>query len=54
LVKVGLKAAELKGSAPRKVALGILIWKKITTSQDWIASRLQMKSAANVGRLSSS
>jgi len=27
-VKVGLKAAELKGSAPRKVALGILIWKK--------------------------
>jgi len=59
LVKEGLKAAELpesslaelKGSDPRKVALGMLIWKTTTVLQDWIARRLQIKSAANVGQL---
>ena len=59
LVKEGLKAAalpesrlaELKGSDPRKVALGMLIWKTTTVSQEWIARRLQMKSAANVSQL---
>jgi len=29
----------------------MLIWKKITISQDWIARRLQVKSVANVGQL---
>jgi len=59
LLKEGLKAAalqesrlaELKGSDPRKVALGMLIWKTTTVSQEWIARRLQMKSAANVSQL---
>ena len=59
LVKEGLKAAELpesklaelKGSDLRKVALGMLIWKTTTVSQEWIARRLQMKSAANVSQL---
>jgi REP element-mobilizing transposase RayT len=59
LVKEGLqtaelpesKLAELKGSDPRKVALGMLIWKTTTVSQEWIARRLQMKSAANVSQL---
>ena len=59
LVKEGLQAAalqesrlaELNGSDPRKVALGILIWKTTTVSQEWIARRLQMKSAANVSQL---
>jgi len=43
LVKEGLQAAalqetsllELKGSDPRKVALGMLIWKTTTVSQEW-------------------
>ena len=59
MVKEGLQAAalqesrlaELNGSDPRKVALGILIWKTTTVSQEWIARRLQMKSAANVSQL---
>jgi len=59
LVKEGLqtaelpesKLAELKGSDPQKVALGMLIWKTTTVSQEWIARRLQMKSAANVSQL---
>jgi hypothetical protein len=58
LVAEGLKAAalpesklaELKGSDPRKVALGMLIWKTTAVSQEWIARRLQMKSAANVSQ----
>jgi len=33
------------------VALGMLIWKTTTVSQEWIARRLQMKSAANVSQL---
>jgi hypothetical protein len=58
LVKEGLQAAalpesklaELKGSDPRKVAIGTLIWKTTAVSQEWIARRLQMKSAANVSQ----
>jgi len=45
------RLAELKGSDPQKVALGLLIRKTTTVSQGWIARRLQMKSAANVSQL---
>jgi putative transposase len=52
----GLKAAALdadelkrtKGSDPRKVALAKLLWERTTVSQDWLAEKLQMRSAANV------
>lgn len=43
--------AQTKGSDPRKVALAKLTWEKTTVSQGWIAARLGMASAANVGRL---
>ena len=45
------RLAELKGSDPQKVALGLLILKTTTVSQEWIARGLQMKSAANVSQL---
>jgi putative transposase len=43
--------AALKGNDPRKVALAALLWEKTTVSQTWIASRLQMGSAANVSQV---
>jgi len=54
----GLKAAglmakdlpALKGSDPRKLALAELLWKRTTVSQDWIAAKLSMRSAANVSQ----
>ncbi len=54
----GLKAAGLlakdlaglKGSDPRKLALAELLWKETTVSQEWIAERLSMRSAANVSQ----
>jgi putative transposase len=54
----GLKAAGLaandlaglKGSDPRKLALAELLWKQTTVSQEWIAERLSMRSAANVSQ----
>jgi putative transposase len=54
----GLKAAGLvakdlpglKGSDPRKLALAELIWKRTTVSQEWIAGKLSMRSAANVSQ----
>jgi len=54
----GLKAAglmagdlpALKGSDPRKLALAELLWKRTTVSQEWIAERLSMRSAANVSQ----
>jgi len=54
----GLKAAglmakdlpALKGSDPRKLALADLLWKRTTVSQDWIAAKLSMRSAANVSQ----
>jgi hypothetical protein len=54
----GLKAAGLmardlpglKGSDPRKLALAELLWKQTTVSQEWIAEKLSMRSAANVSQ----
>jgi len=54
----GMKAAGLlaqdllglKGSDPRKLALAELLWKKTTISQEWIAEKLSMRSAANVSQ----
>ena len=57
-LKEGLKAAglkvteldQLKGSDPRKLALAELLWKRTVVSQEWLAEKLRMKSAANVGQ----
>ena len=54
----GLKAAgltardlpDLKGSDPRKLAMAELLWKRTTVSQEWIAEKLSMHSAANVSQ----
>ena len=43
--------SRLKGSDPRKVALVELLWKQTTVSQEWLAERLKMRSAANVSQL---
>jgi hypothetical protein len=40
----------LKGSDPRKLALADLLWKRTTVSQEWIAGKLAMRSAANVSQ----
>jgi hypothetical protein len=53
LAAAGLRAEELAGlpgSDPRKVALARLLWQRTTESQQWIAERLQMRSAANVSQ----
>jgi len=58
-LREGLKAAGLtesdlaglKGSHPCKVALARLLWQRTTVSQSWLASRLHMKSAANVSQV---
>ena len=39
-----------KGSAPQKLALAELLWKRTTVSQEWIAQKLAMRSAANVSQ----
>jgi REP element-mobilizing transposase RayT len=57
-LKDGLAAAALgakdlphmKGSAPQKLALAELLWKRTTVSQEWIAQKLAMRSAANVSQ----
>jgi REP element-mobilizing transposase RayT len=49
----GLAAKDLpvlKGSDPRKLALAELLWKRTTVSQEWIAEKLSMRSAANVSQ----
>ena len=49
----GLGAKDLprmKGSAPQKLALAELLWKRTTVSQEWIAQKLAMRSAANVSQ----
>ena len=49
----GLKATELqavKGSDERKVLLAELLWKRTVVSQEWLAEKLRMKSAANVSQ----
>ncbi len=40
--------ASIKGSDPRDLALAALTLCQIVVSQDWIATRLGMKNAANV------
>jgi REP element-mobilizing transposase RayT len=40
----------LKGSDPRKLALAELLWKRTAVSQEWIAKKLSMRSAANVSQ----
>ena len=54
----GLKTARLdekdlralKGTDPRKLVLAELLWKRTTVSQEWIAEKLWMRSAANVSQ----
>ena len=51
LIAAGLMAKDLpalKGSDPRKLALAEVLWKQTTVSQEWIAEKLSMRSAANV------
>lgn len=53
LAAAGIKPsqlADLKGSDPRKLALAELLWKQTTVSQEWIAAKLAMRSAANVSQ----
>ena len=48
----GLSLEELKtftGGDARKVAIAEQLWKRTTVSRGWIAEKLSMKSAANVG-----
>ena len=40
----------LKGSDPRKLVLAEILWKRTTVSQEWIAEKLSMRSAANVSQ----
>lgn len=52
LKPVGMSQAEVKqtkGADVRKAIVAKLLWDKTTVSQGWIAERLHMKSAANVG-----
>lgn len=59
LLEEGLRLAkiskdELAGyrcTEPRKVLLAVLLWKKTTVSQAWIAEHLGMKNSANVSRV---
>jgi len=49
----GLKAGELaklKGSDARKLMLADLLWRRTVVSQEWLAEKLAMKSAANVSQ----
>jgi REP element-mobilizing transposase RayT len=51
LRREGLRAEDLlrlRANDPRKVAVARKIWMETTVSQDWIAERLAMRSAANV------
>jgi putative transposase len=53
LKAAGLKLGELaaiKGSDPRKVLLADQLWRRTVVSQEWLAQKLAMKSAANVGQ----
>lgn len=42
--------AKVKGSDPRNVLLADLLWRRTVVSQEWLAEKLAMKSAANVGQ----
>jgi putative transposase len=49
----GIKVADLesvKGSDPRKVLLADLLWRRTVVSQEWLAEKLRMRSAANVSQ----
>ncbi|MBX7206865.1 MAG: hypothetical protein K1X78_01025 [Verrucomicrobiaceae bacterium] len=49
----GMKSSALskvKGSDPRKVLLADLLWRRTVVSQEWLAEKLEMKSAANVSQ----
>ena len=49
----GLKAADMervKGSDLRKVLLAYLLWRRTVVSQQWLAEKLAMSSAANVSQ----
>lgn len=49
----GLKTGDLvrlKGSDPRKLMLADVLWRRTVVSQNWLAERLFMKSAANVSQ----
>jgi putative transposase len=53
LKAAGLKASDLvglKGSDARKLMLAELLWRRTTVSQEWLAEKLAMKSAANVSQ----
>ncbi len=53
LKAAGIKAAELesvKGSDARKVLLADLLWRRTVVSQEWLAEKLRMRSAANVSQ----
>jgi putative transposase len=53
LKAAGLRTAELnrvKGSDPRKVLLADLLWRRTVVSQQWLAEKLEMHSAANVSQ----
>jgi len=41
----------VRGSDPRKVSLAELLWSRSTVTQEWLAEKLQMRSAANVSQL---
>ncbi|MCB1275719.1 transposase [Prosthecobacter sp.] len=49
----GIKPGELerlKGSDPRKLMLADHLWRRTVVSQEWLAEKLAMKSAANVSQ----
>ena len=49
----GMKSSALskvKGSDSRKVLLADLLWRRTVVSQEWLAEKLEMKSAANVSQ----
>ena len=53
LKAAGIKTADLervKGSDARKVLLADLLWRRTVVSQEWLAERLRMSSAANVSQ----
>lgn len=53
LAAAGLAAKDLpglKGSDPRKLLLADVLWRRTVVSQEWLAEKLAMKSAANVSQ----
>jgi hypothetical protein len=53
LTAAGMKRRELaqvKGSDARKVLLADLLWRRTVVSQEWLAEKLVMSSAANVSQ----